>query len=103
MADELAPTAVQILDPMHAIEHASNCAKILFVDNDNTVKLWVERVKFILYQDRPSALLLELRACRIGATNSQQSHRYRLKLMASRESINKNFTCHQTSSMERLR
>jgi len=27
MADELIPTAIQILDPMHAIEHASTCAK----------------------------------------------------------------------------
>lgn len=72
MADELTPTAIQILDPMHAIEHASNCAKIIFGDDDVIVKLWVERVKHILYQDRPSALLLELRSCRIDATQAQR-------------------------------
>jgi hypothetical protein len=72
MADELAPTAIQILDPMHAIEHASNCAKILFNNDDIMVKMWVERVKFILYQDKPSVLLLELRGCRIDATQAQQ-------------------------------
>ena len=72
MADKLIPTAIQILDPMHAIEHASTCAKILFSDDNVMVKIWVERVKSILYQDRPSTLLLELRACRVGATQIQR-------------------------------
>jgi hypothetical protein len=72
MADELAPTAIQILDPMHAIEHASDCAKILFGNDEVMARLWVDRVKSILYEDRPSTLLLELRACRVDAPQEQR-------------------------------
>ena len=34
--------------------------------------LWVDRVKSILYEDRPSTLLLELRASRLEATQEQR-------------------------------
>lgn len=72
MANELCPTAVQILDPMHALQHASDCGKVLFNDDQIMLRLWNERIKSILYEDKPTTLLMELRGCWVQATPRQR-------------------------------
>lgn len=72
MADELAPAAVQILDSMHVLEHASACAKALFGDNSCLEKLWLDRIKHIIYNESPHLLLLELKGCRVAATQQEK-------------------------------
>lgn len=71
MADELCPQAIQILDVMHAIEHATDCAKILFGDDDIMIAMWVNRIKDIFYHGDTQALFDELGACRFGANQAE--------------------------------
>ena len=62
LASKLAPRAIQILDWFHAIEHASNCAKLLFGDEDSCVPLFTERVTHLLLTGQVKECIKELQA-----------------------------------------
>ena len=62
LASKLFPKALQILDWFHAIEHASNCAKLLLGEGDACVTLFVQRVEHLLGSDQVKQCIQELQA-----------------------------------------
>lgn len=64
LARTLAPSATQILDWYHAVEHASDCGKALLGEGDAGLADWKTRAEQLLRGDDFSALLEELKACR---------------------------------------
>jgi len=62
-AHRLCPRAVQVLDWMHAVEHAVDCAKVLFGPEDPCVGLWKSRVETLLGDGAIGQLLAELSDC----------------------------------------
>lgn len=63
LADEIAPKALQILDWFHAIEAASDCAKVVLGASDPCVPLFVDRVAALLRVSDADELIRELQAC----------------------------------------
>jgi hypothetical protein len=63
LAHQVCPKAVQILDWMHAVEHAVDCAKVLFGPDDPCVELWRHRVEQLLDAGDTRGLLAELSEC----------------------------------------
>lgn len=63
LAEELCPRAVQILDWYHAIEAASDAAKVLFGATDPCVGLFVKRVVGLLKVGDHAELVRELESC----------------------------------------
>lgn len=61
LARRMCPLATHILDWFHAIEHASDCAKVLFGDADPCVKLFVNQVEQLLRTGQLKQCLKELR------------------------------------------
>jgi hypothetical protein len=63
LASVLAPNAIQILDWHHAVEHASDCGKVLLGEGDDgSNELWRARVEKLLRED-VTDLLAELAEC----------------------------------------
>ncbi len=60
MADRICPTAVQILDWPHAIQHAVDCAKIVFDEDVISVAIWKREVERMLADDRLDVILADL-------------------------------------------
>ena len=63
MADEICPSAIQVLDWPHAVGHVVDCGKAVLGDDDPTLALWVERAKSLLWEGQVATLLQELEAC----------------------------------------
>lgn len=63
MATELCPSAIQILDVMHAIQNAMDCAKVLLGENDPGLPLWQQRIGKLIDAVSPDAALRELMDC----------------------------------------
>jgi hypothetical protein len=63
LAHQVAPKAIQILDWMHAVEHATDCAKVLFGPEDPCVELWKQRTEQLLGDGAVKQLLDELSEC----------------------------------------
>jgi hypothetical protein len=63
MADEICPSAIQVLDWPHAVGHVVDCGKAVLGDDDPTLALWVERAKSLLWEGQVGTLLQELEAC----------------------------------------
>jgi hypothetical protein len=62
LASKLLPRALQILDWYHAIEHASDCAKLLFGEADACVSLFTQRVQQLLLSGQIKQCIKELQA-----------------------------------------
>lgn len=74
IAQRVCPDAAQILDWYHAIEHASDCAKILFEGDEVVQELWTFAMKKKLAG--PGGIQQvesELEACLFGATASEKA------------------------------
>lgn len=72
IADEICPHAIQVLDWYHAVEAASECAKSAMGPTDPCVRLFVARVKQLLWEGSIDALQAELQACRLMAPKETQ-------------------------------
>lgn len=60
LADTLAPTATQILDVQHAVEHGVDCGKALLGEGSPLLELWHQRIEQLLYEGDVNALIREL-------------------------------------------
>lgn len=63
LAKKICPKAIQILDWMHAVEHAADCAKTLFGADDPCVPLWTHRIEQLLAEGDVRTLISELSEC----------------------------------------
>ena len=73
LASVLAPSATQILDWHHAIEHATDCCKALWGESANDcLELWKETVERLLLDEDAGQLLMQLRQCLALAVGSAQ-------------------------------
>jgi hypothetical protein len=62
LASKLFPRAIQILDWFHAVEHASDCAKLLLGEGDPCVGLFVQRIEHLLLTGQVKQCIRELQA-----------------------------------------
>lgn len=63
MATELCPSAIQILDILHAIQNGTDCGKALLGEGDPGVPLWQARITQLIDAVSPDAALRELMDC----------------------------------------
>ncbi len=69
LASVLAPMATQILDWHHAVQHATDCAKVLFGESaSDCAELWKEAVERLLLDDSEK-LQTQLKECLLLAAN----------------------------------
>ena len=60
IAETVAPTATQILDVQHAVEHGVDCGKALLGEGSPLLELWHKRVEQLIYRGDVNALVQEL-------------------------------------------
>lgn len=73
IAGRICPGAHQILDWYHAIEHASDCAKILFDGDTGLQTIWLQSIKQHLVQPRGiEVIITDLEACLFLADTGQE-------------------------------
>ncbi|MCP4449559.1 MAG: hypothetical protein GY811_30135 [Myxococcales bacterium] len=60
MADRICPNTIQILDWPHAIEHAVDCAKVVFDGDEISVGIWKQQVERLLAEGRLDEILMDL-------------------------------------------
>jgi len=105
LADELCPTAVQILDYPHAVQHAAEAAQTLFLPASGLDRLFVATVERELTAGRIDGLIRDLEACAFAARgrdraalvglvryyrthrNRPRYHRFRALASASRAAV----------------
>lgn len=63
MAGDLCPFAIQVLDLMHAIQHAMDFGKLALGEGHGLLCTWEDRVNALLVAPSPDALILELMDC----------------------------------------
>lgn len=71
LAETVCPTALQILDVMHAIENGMTCGKVLLGEDNPLLEDWRRRVSQLLYAGEVNALVHELMECTLDAADSQ--------------------------------
>ena len=82
LADMVAHQAIEVLDIMHAFEHACTCASALFEEHEQySKKLWIGRAKELIMQGHIATLLTELEQCVFGTRDKKRKalmnlHRY---------------------------
>lgn len=69
LADTLAPTATQILDIQHAVEHGVDCGKTLLGEDSGLLDLWHQRIEQLLYAGHVDAMVSELMDCWLETDN----------------------------------
>lgn len=67
LADEVCHGATQILDYPHAIEHATEAARVIFGTDEGLVTLWTRTVERLLWEGRVDDLVYEVEACIFSA------------------------------------
>lgn len=63
LAEEVCPSAIQVLDWPHVVEHVVAAGKILFGEHDACVELWRNRATDLLWNGDVNTLLDELSTC----------------------------------------
>jgi hypothetical protein len=63
LASSLAPTAVQILDPTHAIENGMKCGRALLGEGHRLLADWQRRITQLIYAGDVDTLVRELMEC----------------------------------------
>jgi hypothetical protein len=63
MAERLCPQAVQILDFSHAVQHGTDCGKVVLDEDKDTLALWEHRIRDLLSRGLIDFLLQELTEC----------------------------------------
>lgn len=71
MADELCPFAIQVLDLMHAIQHAMDFGKLVLGDNHGLLHSWAARIDALILAPSPDSLIGELMDCLPFLTDEQ--------------------------------
>jgi len=66
LADDLCPTALQVLDYPHAVQHATEAAEVLFASATGLGQLFVATIERRLQAGEIEALLRDLEACTFG-------------------------------------
>lgn len=69
LAETLCPTALQILDPSHAIENGVKCGKALLGEGHSLVEDWQRRITQLVMGGDVDALVGELMGCWAGEEN----------------------------------
>ena len=70
MAETLAPTATQILDVQHAIEHGVDCGKALLGEGSSLLDVWHRRIEQLIYGGDVDAVVQELMDCLLEAPDN---------------------------------
>jgi hypothetical protein len=63
LAETLAPTATQILDPTHAVENGTKCGRALLGEGHCLLENWQERITQLVHSGDVDALVRELMEC----------------------------------------
>jgi hypothetical protein len=63
LAETLAPTALQILDPGHAVQNGVKCGKALLGEENCMVEVWQRRIEQLVFAGDVEALIHELMDC----------------------------------------
>lgn len=63
LAETLCPTAIQILDFRHAVEHGVDCGKMLLGEEDPLLVDWQRRIEHLLLAGSVDTLVKELMEC----------------------------------------
>jgi hypothetical protein len=71
LAETVCPTALQILDVMHAVQNGIACGKALLGDDDPGLASWQRRIKELVYAGAVETLIDELMDCTLEATDAQ--------------------------------
>ena len=66
LADEVCPTAIQVLDYPHAVQHATAAAEVLFPAGSGLDRLFVATIERYLQAGAIETLLRDLEACLFG-------------------------------------
>lgn len=69
MAEVLAPTATQILDVQHAVEHGVDCGKALLGEGSPLLEAWQQRIEQLVYAGDVDAIVNELMDCWLQTDN----------------------------------
>ena len=64
LASMVAPSAIQILDWMHAVENGMKCGKALLGECDSALPTWKRRIEELLWTGSIEDLVAELKECR---------------------------------------
>jgi len=63
LAETLCPMAVQVLDPVHAVENGMTCGRVLLGEDSPLLSLWQRRVEQLVLSGDVDALVRELMEC----------------------------------------
>jgi len=69
MAEIAAPTATQILDVQHAVEHGVDCGKVLLGEGSPFLEIWHQRIEQLIYGGDIDQLVRELMECWLETDN----------------------------------
>lgn len=72
LASVLAPNAIQILDWHHAVEHATNCGKILLGESTAELAEWKTSTEHLMWEDDTTLLHRQLKECLLLAETQAQ-------------------------------
>ena len=72
LASVLASNAIQILDWHHAVEHATDCGKVLFGESTTDFAEWKKSIEFLMWEDDTSLLHQQLEECLLLAETQAQ-------------------------------
>ena len=72
LAQKLAPGCIEILDPMHAIEHGMLLGRAIFGEEDACLPVWQRRIEQLLAPGDNDALVGELMECLSAADEKGQ-------------------------------
>jgi hypothetical protein len=72
LADTTCPTAVQILDPGHAIENAMKCGRMLLGEGHSLLEDWQKRIEQLLNAGDMDVMVRELMECLAETSTDKQ-------------------------------
>lgn len=78
MAHELCPFATQVLDLMHAVQHAMDFGKLVLAEEHASLLAWEARINTLLLAPSPDALIAELMDCLPLLSDEHLDHLNRL-------------------------
>jgi hypothetical protein len=71
LAETVCPTAIQVLDVMHALENGARCGRFLLGEDSPWMPLWLTRLKQLVYAGAVDELVRELMDCTLEATDAE--------------------------------
>jgi hypothetical protein len=71
LAETVCPTALQVLDVMHAYENGARCGRVLLGEDSPLLALWFQTIKRLVNAGDINQLVRELMDCTLEATDAQ--------------------------------